>query len=210
MTRYARLLALTAPALLLAGCGTSNTGMEPVHQPVVQRSDYAFDVATGGEGLASGEAERLSGWMASLKLGYGDRVFIDGASPYDSSVREDIAAQAARFGLLVSDEAPVGDAPVAPGTARVVVSRMTASVPGCPDHSRVSGVDLFGHTNSNYGCANNANLAAMVANPADLVRGQTGAASSDPALAAKAIDAFRKAPTTGAAPLAAERAGSGR
>lgn len=208
MTRLARLLALTAPALLLAGCGTSNPGLEPVHQPVVQRSDYAFDVATGGGGLAAGEAERLAGWMSSLRLGYGDRVSIDGTQGYDSEVRDDIAAQAARFGLLVSDDAPVGDAPVAPGTARVVVSRMTATVPSCPDYSRVSGADLFANTNSNYGCANNANLAAMVANPADLVRGQTGAPSSDPLVASKAIDAFRKAPTTGAAPLAAERTGA--
>jgi pilus assembly protein CpaD len=198
MTRYTRLLALTVPALLLAGCGTRNTGIESVHQPVVQRSDYSFDLATGVDGLAPGEAQRLAGWMASLQLGYGDRVAIDGGATGDAEVRDDIAGEAARFGLLVSDEAPVGDAPVAPGTARVIVSRMTASVPGCPDHSRVSGLDLEGHTSSNYGCAINSNLAAMVANPSDLVRGQEGAASSDPAVAYKAIDTLRRAPTTGA------------
>ncbi|SOB78552.1 pilus assembly protein CpaD [Sphingomonas guangdongensis] len=202
MTRFARLLAMTAPALLVAGCGTSNSGMEPVHQPVVQRSDYAFDVATGGSGLADGEAQRLAGWMSSLRLGYGDRIAIDGAGS-DSAVRDAVAAEAARFGLLVSDDVPVGDMPVAPGTARVVVSRMTADVPGCPDHSRVRGVDLFGHTNSNYGCANNSNLAAMVADPADLVRGQTGGAATDPVVAAKAIETFRKGQNTGGAPLTA-------
>jgi pilus assembly protein CpaD len=198
MTRYTRLLALTVPALLLAGCGTRNTGLESVHQPVVQRSDYAFDVATGVGGLAPGEAQRLAGWMNSLQLGYGDRIAIDGAAS-DAEVRDDIAGEAARFGLLVSDESPVGDAPVAPGTARVIVSRMKASVPGCPDHSRVSGLDLEGHASSNYGCSVNSNMAAMIANPADLVRGQAGAAASDPAIAYKAIDTLRRAPTTGAA-----------
>ena len=39
-------------ALMLAACagGTKNRGLESVHQPVVQRTDYVIDVATAGYG----------------------------------------------------------------------------------------------------------------------------------------------------------------
>lgn len=204
MVRTARTLALAAPALLLAACGTPNRGLESVHQPVVERADYAFDVATAGNGLAPGEAQRLAGWMATLQVGYGDRVSIDGATGYDGGVRDDVAVQAARYGLLVADDAPVTSGVLPPGTVRVVVSRMRASVPGCPDHSRVSGIEFEGNTMSNYGCAANSNLAGMVARPEDLVRGQTGSEIGDTAIAGKAIETLRKAPNTGASGLKSE------
>lgn len=198
MVRSARILLLAATAFGLSACGTPNRGLESVHQPVVERADYAFDVATDGSSLASGESERLQGWMNALRLGFGDRVAVDMSGATDAGVREAVAVQAARFGLLVSDEVPVTPGQIAPGTARIVVSRMRASVPGCPDHSRVSGVDLEGHTESNYGCAINANLAAMIARPEDLVRGQVGTNVSDPNVAYKSIETLRRTAPTGA------------
>lgn len=209
MVRKLRFAALAMTALALAGCGTRNRGMESVHQPVVERGDYAFDVATDGEGLARGEADRLAGWMASLRLGYGDRVSID-ANGGDGAVRDDVSAEAARYGLLVSDDAPITQGAIAPGTARVIVSRMRASVPSCPDHSRVSGIEFEGNTQSNYGCSINSNLATMVARPEDLVRGQPGAATGDAAVSFKAIDQLRKAPPTGAGGLQAASTRGGK
>ena len=192
------------PAVLMSACtttgpgsGTQNRGLESVHQPVVSRSDYALDVATSSNGLAPGEEQRLAGWMGSLRLGYGDQVAIDDPNPYNSGVRDDVSRQVARYGLLVSDDAPLTDAPVALGMVRVVVSRMKATVPGCPDFSRVRGPDFEEHTGSNHGCAVNSNLAAMVASPGDLVRGQTGNGVTDTATSGKAIDSYRKATPTG-------------
>lgn len=198
-----------APALLIGACttvgpgsGTENRGLESVHQPVVSRNDYALDVATSGDRLAPGEEQRLAGWMGSLRLGYGDQVAIDDPNAAGGrnggGVRDDVAREVARYGLLVSDDAPLTNAPVTPGTVRVVVSRMQASVPGCPDFSRVRGPDFEGHTGSNHGCAINSNLAAMVANPTDLVRGQSGNGIADTATSGKAIDLYRKAIPTGA------------
>ena len=189
-----------APALLLGACssGTQNRGLESVHQPVVSRTDYVFDVNADAGGLAPGEAKRLAGWMSSLRLGYGDRVALDDPNPNRTAARDDVAAQIAPYGLLLSDDAPVSGAPVAPGMVRVVVSRMKATVPGCPDYSRVSQPEFESNTSSNQGCAVNANLAAMVANPADLVLGQPGADTTDPRTSSKAIDSYRKAAPTGA------------
>ena len=198
MATTLRIMTLASAALALSSCGTRNPGLESVHQPIVERGDYAFDVAADGEGLAAGETQRLAGWMASMRLGYGDRVAIDGNTANDGAVRDAIAAEAARYGLLVSDDVPVPTGAIAPGTARVIVSRMRASVPSCPDYTRVSGIEFEGNTNSNHGCGVNSNLAAMVAKPEDLVRGQPGASTSDAAVSFKAIEQLRKGPTTGA------------
>lgn len=195
MTRHTKILALVAPALLLGGCGTVNRGVESVHQPVVQRTDLAFDVATSGGVLAPGESERLAGWLSSMRLGYGDRISVDDPNG-GYGVRDVVATQAARYGMLLSDEIPVTNAPIAAGTARVIVSRMTASVPGCPDNSRVHGIEFEGNSGSNYGCATNSNLAAMVARPEDLVRGVSGG-TPDAATSFKAIESFRRAAPSG-------------
>lgn len=197
-----------APALLLAACGgTPNRGLESVHQPVVSRTDVALDVATGGNGLAPGERQRLAGWMASLRLGYGDRVAIDDPNSDGTGIRDDVAHEVSRYGLLVSDEKPLTDTPVAPGMVRVVISRMQASVPGCPDFSRANKPEFEGNTTSNYGCSVNSNLAAMIANPADLVRGQPGTGVNDPLTSGKAVGAYRSATPTGAGGLKSESAG---
>ena len=187
-----------APAVLAtAGCsGTQNRGVESVHQPVISRVDYAFDVGAGPGGLAPGEQQRLGGWMGSLRVGYGDRIAVDDPSR-DPATRADVSAAAARFGLLVSDDAPVTAAPIAPGTVRVVVSRARATVPGCPDNSRLRQPDYEAHTSSDYGCSVNSNLASMVASPTDLVRGDPGSGVYDAAVGTRAINTFRSAAPTG-------------
>lgn len=204
-----RPLPLVALAALLAGCGTANRGLESVHQPVVERTDYAIDVATAPGGLRAGEAQRLDGWMESMRLGFGDRVAIDDPNGAGRPVRDDVQGVAAHYGLLVADEAPVSGAPVAPGTVRIVVSRARAFVPGCPDMSRMNDPNFNAHTGSNHGCAVNSNLAAMIANPADLVRGATGDTDMGGATGARAINARQRATPTGqgGAALSGEKTG---
>ena len=86
---------------------------------------------------------------------------------------------------------------IAPGTVRVVITRMIAGVPGCPDVSRQYQPDYLASTTSNYGCAVNSNLAKMVADPGDLVRGVPGSPTSDPVTGGKAIKALREAVPSG-------------
>lgn len=189
------LLASLAPAFLLAGCmGTQNRGLESVHQPVVSRSDYAIDLATAGGALAAGERERLAGWMEAMRLGFGDQVSIDDPSGAKSVAAAQVAGVTASFGLLLGEPAAISSAPVAPGTIRVLVSRERASVPGCPDYSRDSSHEFDSNTSSNYGCATNRNLAAMVARPTDLVAGRASDGVLAPVRASKSVEAYRKAP----------------
>jgi len=202
------LLASLVPALLLGGCmGTENRGLESVHQPVVSRSDYALDLGVSAGALAPGEQQRLAGWMNAMRLGYGDRVAIDDPAGEGPAAHGDVAAVVASYGLLLSDDAPVTPASVTPGSIRVVVSRMRAQVPHCPDWSRNATNEFESNTSSNFGCAINSNLAAMIANPADLVRGKEGAETTDTAASYKAIDTYRKKAPTGAGSLAAATPG---
>jgi pilus assembly protein CpaD len=200
-------LATAVAALALGGCrGTENRGLESVHQPVVARADYALDLQVAGDTLADGESARLAGWFDAMRLSYGDQVSIDDENA-GYGARAEVGGIVAGYGLLLADTAPVTAAPVTPGTLRVVVSRRRASVPGCPDWSRDASLEIGSNTSSNFGCAVNSNLAAMMANPADLVRGRNGAVATDPLLSTKAIDSYRKAPSTGAAGIKAEKAG---
>lgn len=112
------------------------------------------------------------------------------------------------YGLLVSDDAPVTAAPIAPGTVRVVVSRAKASVPGCPDYSRMQ-PSYDAQTSSNHGCSINSNLATMVASPTDLVRGEGNVGVYDPAVGTRAINSFRKAEPTGAGGTAVKAESAG-
>jgi pilus assembly protein CpaD len=197
MTKASLLLA-ALPVLLTAACaGTSNRGLESVHQPVVGRTDVALDLDAPGGRLAPAELQRLDGWLQTVRVGYGDRVAVDETGGAASAASGQVAGVIARYGLLLADRSPVTAAPITPGTVRVVVSRMRASVPGCPDWSRNLTNDFEGNTHSNYGCAINTNLAAMVANPADLVRGADGVALADPQSVFKAVDSYRKATPTG-------------
>lgn len=77
-----------------------------------------------------------------------------------------------------------------------VVSATGATVPNCPDWSD-SELPMSEGQSSNYGCATAVNLAAMIADPRDLVRGQTDATTGgDPALATRAIKSWREMGTT--------------
>jgi len=202
--KTARNTLLLGIALALSACGTENRGLSSVHQPVVQRTDYVYDVAGAG-GLEQTDVKRLAGWFEALKIGYGDRVSVDTSSAGDTrAARDAVAALAARYGLLLDETAPVTSGEIAPGSVRVVVSRVTASVPNCPDWSRASQPDMTGHASSNYGCATNSNLAAMIANPEDLISGRSGSPVSSTLASSKAVKTYREAPTTGAGGLVKE------
>jgi pilus assembly protein CpaD len=113
---------------------------------------------------------------------------------------------AAHYGLLLTDGAPITSGAVQPGSVRVIVSRTSATVPNCPNW-RDPIIGTPSKTSTNYGCATNSNLAAMIADPNDLVLGQTGSSDGNTVVSNKAINAYRKAAPSGAGGLKSEKAG---
>ena len=192
--------ALLALATALAACTHDRPtnemrGLASVNVPVVSRADYMFDASAPDGSLGPAEETRLDGWFRSLQLGYGDAIYVDG--PYVDGARSDVARVASRYGMLVNNGAPVTTGEIAPGSVRVIVSRTRASVPNCPNWSVPSQPNLENATMSNFGCGVNSNMAAMVANPEDLVHGREGTGLSDATTASRAIGVYRTTPPTG-------------
>jgi type IV pilus biogenesis protein CpaD/CtpE len=85
MSRLRILATVTVLGLAGSGCAPTTSGLTPtsnpslssVHQPVVERTDFVFDVATSGGGVSPAELARLDAWFASIDVGYGDRVAIN-------------------------------------------------------------------------------------------------------------------------------------
>lgn len=76
-----------------------------------------------------------------------------------------------------------------------LVSAMGATVPGCPDWSDKT-LPMSEGQSSNYGCATASNLAAMIADPNDLVRGRSDG-TSDAARTARTMKTWRDTGQTG-------------
>lgn len=188
--------------LAVAGCGgmPENRSLYSTKQPIVERSNFTFDVNTTPAGLPISEQQRLLGWFEMMDLDYGDRVTVEnpGANPAVADAVEELAG---RFGLMVSETAPTTPGYLEPGQARIVVSRTTASVPGCPDWSATSDMNYNNATSPNFGCAVNSNMAAMIADPEDLLKGQSGTGETVIATGTRAIQTYRELDPTGAGGL---------
>lgn len=161
--------------LALAACGgmPSNRSLDSLRQPVVERSAVTLDVTTNANGLPVAEQRRIAAWFEAMDLRYGDRVSVE--DPLDRpETRTAVADLTGRYGLLLADGLPVSTGDLQPGQARIVILRSRASVPGCPDWSATSSATFGNGLSPGYGCASNGNLAAMVADPEDLIKGRKG------------------------------------
>ena len=189
---------LIALASSLAACNTADLpdkGLAAVNVPVVTSADYVFDASAPDGALAPNESYRLNGWFQGLGLGYGDSIYVEG--PGADAARGEVAAIAGQYGMMISPGAPVTTGMVAPGMVRVVVSRRRATVPNCPNWSLPSQPNYDNRTFSNFGCGVNSNIAAMVANPEDLIHGREGVGTGDVNTAARAVLYYRSTPPTG-------------
>jgi pilus assembly protein CpaD len=211
MRRAKTFTALLLASAALAGCtasrgpltATHNPSLSSVHQPVVQRTDFVFDLDASGDTLSPTERERLIAWFDSIELRYGDQLFVDEPRAYPSpGARAGVAAVLSEYGMQLQSGAPVIAGNAAPGTIRVIATRAVASVPGCPNWSEDQIIPTT-NTSSNYGCATNSNLAAMIADPNDLVRGRSSGTTGSGATASRAVRVYRDRAPTGAQPLPA-------
>jgi pilus assembly protein CpaD len=203
MTRFHTLAAVSALGLAVAGCAgqprqlsaANNTSVYSLHQPVVEHTNYVFDVNAQGDSVSQAELERLAAWFESIELRYGDKLSLDDGGGYSAGARADIARLLAEYGLTLESGAPVTQGSVPQGAVRVVASRSSASVPECPQWGD-PGIESPVRTGTNYGCATNSNLASMIANPDDLIHGRD-AALGGAQTAGRAIRAYREGQPTG-------------
>lgn len=203
MTRFITLAAVSAMGLAVAGCGSqprhlsaaSNYSVYSMHQPVVERTNYVLDLNAQGDRVSDAELERLAAWFDSIELRYGDKLSLDDGGAYSAGARADVARLLAQYGLVLEPGAPVTQGNVPQGAVRIVASRSSASVPGCPQWGD-PGIESPVRTGTNYGCATNSNLASMIANPDDLIHGR-GATDGGAQTAGRAIRVYRERQPSG-------------
>ncbi|WP_239804448.1 CpaD family pilus assembly protein [Croceicoccus hydrothermalis] len=193
----------------LSGCIgglPDNRSLYSVKQPVVTARTDMLDVRTIAYGLPRSEQIRLDEWLEAMDFGYGDRVSVDGAIGDDAIAQ--IAALVERRGMMLSSNPPVTQGRLPPGIVRVVLTRSTAAVPDCPDWSANSDANPYNATYPNFGCAINGNMAAMIADPQDLLRGQRAGGGTDIMTAAKPIESYREQPPSAQRGLIGAQTGS--
>jgi len=209
MTNSFKRLAASALALSLGlglgACSTDgpeNTTLYSVKQPVVERQNFTLDLMTNASGLPIAEQRRLDDWFETIKIGYGDRIALDTAVN-NPAVKEDVAAIAARHSVLLREGAPITEGYIDPGNVRIVVTRSTAHVPGCPDWSDQYRSTLGNSQSDGFGCAVNSNLAAMIADPEHLLEGASGTGETVVMTSNRAIDSYRAQEPSGAGGISA-------
>ena len=188
-------LAACAPADLGPNANLGWLQASSPKQLEVDRADYRHAVYfdTDRAEVTGVEQDRLLTFLGAVEPAARDTIRLEGHADERASDHYNLEL-AARRANAVADflrqhgyqnvtvtTSSYGEAiPAAPGTGpevwrrnrrvELVLERYLVTLPACPDWSRESGTDFANLPHSNFGCATQANLGLMVADPRDLVR----------------------------------------
>lgn len=152
--------------------------------------------------LSGDSVARLDTFLMRSDVSYGDELSMDFPLNRDGDLSE-ISQKRMAFmskhlkerGLHLSSEVtPYGMSPMA-NQARFLISRYVVTPPTCGNWSQPSTGNYGNAGLQEMGCANQANLGLMVANPRDLIVGAANGAP-DTENSAKAVHTFRAKPQT--------------
>lgn len=211
MTYFIKPSLLVSACIALAACMPAEgqyQGLSPMHRAEVSLTRFAHDMRVGTDGrLDKAEQGRLFAFFQRVDVRYGDEVQLDVGSRKDTEATQTVVDAALYpYGLRVIPQAiAIGDMPTA-DTVRVVITRHLAKPPGCPNNSQPNTPNYANAPMSNWSCSIRTNLAAQVADPADLIGGQkhAGPVSSE---SERAIDNFRTRELTGSQALGSTSTG---
>lgn len=193
MIRSLRLLAPLAAAATLAACAseqlpesaeTAWQGAPPVFKVSTTEQTRTLYVTPGSGALSGAERQTLDGLIADAAQG-AERgiVHLTLRSPAGPATLDGLRRAAIAAGVEPTkiEVAPLEGRPVAGGAGIPVL--VTASVsraipPSCP---RTSVPNIVGYENadaSNWGCSVVSNIEAQIADPRDLVQGESGGQTS--------------------------------
>ncbi len=193
MRKHITLLAFGA--LTLSACqhvenfDTVRTSRDPVVNKVENDLDISF--AYGSSHLDKVARERIETFIMAYEVSRLDDIEIEIAQQGGTLAQdraETVAAYFRHFGLkphyrVVSDEENLQ-------TVDVTLAKYTVQVPNCPDWTDDPSNSFNNQVHSNFGCANAANLAMMVGDPRDLLRGRD-LTTADSKVLHNGIDLYR-------------------
>lgn len=223
---FKALVVVSLTALVLGGCrGREETGAHVAgwtlvdstqRHPILvsqQPATLSIRVASGAHGLSESQAAQVSDFLARYRSKDSGNSRLVIAVP-SGSLNESAAMRAVgnvreivrEFGFSESTVAMQpyngGRDPGAP--IRLAYLRYVAEAPECGHWPTNLAYDPLNVPYPNFGCAQQRNLAAQVANPADLLGPRT-TAPADAERRAVVIDNYRQGKTTGAQKGADER-----
>lgn len=163
--KIARTFCLSITAMLLvAGCGS---GIDRV--PAESANQITLTTQTRGEAVVQGTHDEAVAaarhFLAAFNLGYADRILVVGGTRKQRDRLADAMAGPARR-IMVATRTQAND------PLRILVVRTIATPPTCGDWSDPPTQDFSNLPPRNYGCADQSNLARMVADPGDLESGR--------------------------------------
>lgn len=178
---------LALSLLAVSACQSSGTTRysDAVNRSTVELVRLPFEIqpeTDGTDTLSAQSAVSLHSFLTSVKAGYGDIIMLDAPSATPNRIKA-VQALLKTRGLTFGGVAPLGETPKA-NTVMLYVERYQVTVPNCgiwPSDK----ADLDRNNAAPFhGCSTVAALGMMVANPRDLVAGQSGRANTNAAVSA--------------------------
>ncbi|HXP13309.1 MAG TPA: CpaD family pilus assembly lipoprotein [Stellaceae bacterium] len=186
------LVAAMLVALLLPGCSSSQSKAmnDPPKalsiKPVLATHLVYFD--NGSAMLSPAEIDGLRAFLGEGRVTRIDSITVQAGDSQLGSARASRVSDALSnlgYTHVVAPSSQPGDDAVA-----VVVKRLAALPPACPDWAQIGQYDPHNLPMKNLGCANATNLFLMVADPRDLVSGRLlGPADGEEAV--RSVDNYR-------------------
>jgi pilus assembly protein CpaD len=166
-------------ALSVGACAPQTSQWSYVEAPrentvALVRLSHDVQFRANEDRLNPTETYRLATFIRDRSVGYGDQILLlNGGGPMAQRRMDAVASVFSRGGMKVVRDIEIEGVTPGPNEVRVLVGRHVVTSPNCPNWSKRADDD-FGNTGSSQiGCASTTNLGLMVANPTDLVRGET-------------------------------------
>ncbi len=182
-------LALAVLAISISACQHTNVAEPSLNDSVsrnsVQMVRLPFEIKSeqdGTDSISNVTRASLNGFLTSIEVSYADVIMLDGpnAAPERLSAIEDFIRE---NGFIYAGNSPLGAEPEA-GSIMLYVERYVVTTPKCGNWAPEASNNTRNNASSFLGCSNTANLGLMVANPRDLIAGQSSGNSTAAAVGA--------------------------
>ena len=181
-------LVLLASMVALSGCADMQAHMQSKLPPAIPayagmqievtqaRSVHVVNFADGSARVSGDEKAFAVAFVDETMRSAGGTVLVEKASAQASRLqRQRVAAVADVLAKQGYHVVPFAPAEVNVGAVQIAVDALVAVAPNCPNWEMHPYASFGSQLPPNQGCADRTNLAAMVANPRDLVSGQVPA-----------------------------------
>jgi len=191
---------------LVTGCGNSisnYSGVEPQNRNEVEmvRIPYSVNFEDGATKLSNVEIARLNNFLATSNITYGNEFSMDFPLDRNGNISDIDSQRLTYMSDLLKDSGLYMSSTITPygmepreNTGRLIVSKYVVTLPEC-GWSQASYPNYDNAPTSNFGCASQANLGLMIANPKDLLTGQSDG-KTNAERAAFAVERYQNTVTT--------------